>query len=57
MTMYYSLNRSQSNASAFKFIGLVQTLKHAEQFVHILHIKPDSIVPNKYYQFICVSMG
>src|ERR1700720_4108703 len=55
--MYNALNGSQSNASAFKFIGLVQPLKHSKQFVYILHIKTPSIVPNEYYQLISVSVG
>ena len=40
-----------SNAS-----DLVQALKHAKQFIHILHIKANSIVPNEYYQLIAVSI-
>jgi hypothetical protein len=55
--MYYALNRSQSNASAFKLASLVQALKHAEQFVRISHIKAHSVVPHEYYQVICVSVG
>jgi hypothetical protein len=49
MTMYYSLNRSQPNASAFKCGRLVQALKHTKQFIHVLHIKAHPIVPNEYY--------
>ena len=32
----------------------MQTLKHAEQFIHILHIKPHAVVPNEYHQVICI---
>src|SRR6202022_4640882 len=56
VTMYYALNRSQSNASSFKCIRLMQTLKHAKQFIHILHIKAHSVVPNEYYEVICVTI-
>src|SRR4029077_18210967 len=57
VTMYYALNRSQSNARAFKCIRIVQALKHSKQFIQVLHIKAHSIVPNEYYQVIAVSVG
>jgi hypothetical protein len=55
--MYNPLNRSESNASSFKCIRRVQALKHAKQFIYILHIKAHSVVPNEYYQLISVSVG
>jgi hypothetical protein len=55
--MYYALNRSQSNAGAFKCTRIVQALKHSKQFIHVLHIKAHPIVPNEYYQVIAVSVG
>jgi hypothetical protein len=55
--MYYALNSSQSNASAFKYGGLVQALKHTKQLTHVLHVKPHPIVPNKYYQAVIVPVG
>jgi hypothetical protein len=55
--MYDALNRRQSDAGAFKFIRLVQALKHAKQFIYVLHIKAHSVVPYEYYQFISVSLG
>jgi len=55
--MYYALNRSQSNAGAFKCIRIVQALKHSKQFIHVLHIKAHSIVPNEYYQPVFASVG
>jgi hypothetical protein len=55
--MYDALNRRQSNAGAFKFIRVVQSLKHAKQFTYVLHIKAHSVVPYEYYQFISVSLG
>ena len=57
MTMYYALNRSQSNASAFKCGGLVQALKHTKQLTHVLHIKAHPIVPNEYCQAVFVPVG
>jgi hypothetical protein len=55
--MYYALNRSQSNASAFKRIRIVQALKHPKQLIHVLHIKSHPIVPNEYYQAVFVPVG
>ena len=57
MTMNDALNRGQSYACAFKRFRLMQTLKHAEEFMHILHIEPGSVVPDKYRYFIPVSAG
>src|SRR4029077_5593886 len=54
--MYYALNRSKPNARAFKYISLVQALKHSKQFIRVPHIKAHSIVPNEYYQLIAVSV-
>src|SRR5882757_979001 len=48
------MNRCPSNASSFKVIGPTQTLKHAGQFILILHIKPHAVVPNEYHQVICI---
>jgi len=53
--MYNALNGRESDAGAFKFVRLVQPLKHSKQFVYVLHIKTHPIVPNEYYQLISVS--
>jgi hypothetical protein len=55
--MHYALNRSQSNAGAFKGVRIVQALKYSKQFIHVLHIKAHPVVPNEYYQVIGVSVG
>jgi hypothetical protein len=55
--MYDPLNRRKPNARAFKCIGIVQALKHSKQFIHVLHIKADAIVPNEYDQVIAISVG
>src|ERR1035441_3417224 len=52
-----ALNRRQSHAPAFKCIRRVQALKHAKQFIYVLHIKAHSIVPDEYYQVIFVTVG
>src|ERR1700686_4382253 len=57
MTMYNTLHRGQSNASPFKCIRLMQALKHAKQFIYILHIKTYSVVPNEHHYLISVSVG
>jgi hypothetical protein len=57
VTIYDALNRCESDAGAFEFVRPVQTLKHTNQFVYILHIKTHAIVPNEYYQLICVPVG
>jgi hypothetical protein len=55
--MYDALNRRQANTCAFKFARLVQALKHAKQFVYVLHIKAHPVVPNEYDEVISVSLG
>jgi len=55
--MYNALNGRESDAGAFKFVRLVQPLKHSKQFVYVLHIKTHPIVPNEYYQLISVSLS
>jgi len=44
MAMYNALHRGQANTGPFKCIGLMQTLKHAKQFIYIFHIKADAVV-------------
>jgi len=55
--MYYALNRSQPDASAFKCGRLMQPLKHPKQLIRVLHIKAHPIVPNEYYQAVFVPVG
>jgi hypothetical protein len=55
--MYYELNRGQPDASTFEYVRLVQALKHAKQFIHVLHIKAYSIVPDNYDEIALVSLG
>ena len=37
----------EADARSFKFVGPVQPLEDAEQFVEILHVEPDSIIADK----------
>ena len=37
----------EADARAFEFLGAVEPLKHAEQFVRVLHVEPDAIVPHE----------
>ena len=55
--MYNPLNRGQSNAGAFECIRMMQALKHAKQFIYILHIKAYAVVPNEHHHLISVSIG
>ena len=43
-----ALNGSQSYASAFKFFRQVETLKHTEQFIYILHVETRAVVPDEH---------
>src|SRR5271166_3384642 len=47
MTMKDALNGSQSYSGAFKLFSQMQTLKHAKEFVDILHIEARTVVPDK----------
>jgi hypothetical protein len=55
--MHNALSRRQSDAGAFKFFRLVQALKHAKQFICVLHIRAHPVIPNEYYQVISVCLG
>ena len=42
-----ALNGGQSYPGAFEFFGPVQTLKHAEEFVDVLHVEARPVVPDE----------
>src|SRR6516164_2451404 len=48
MPMDDALSGSQSYSGAFKLFGAMQTLKHPEELIYILHVKSRSVVPYKY---------
>src|ERR1700738_5017726 len=52
MAMEYPPNRRESNSRAFKLFREMQTLKHAEHFVPIQHLKASAIIPHKRLYFI-----
>ena len=49
-----ALNDSQSYSRPFKLFAQVQTLKDAEQLVHVLHVKARAIVPEEYPSFVLI---
>ena len=51
-----ALNGSQSYAGPFKLSRPMQTLKHTEQLVGILHVEARSVVPHEDLYFI-LSVG
>ena len=44
MPMDDALSGSQSYSGAFKLLGAMQTLKHPEELIYILHIKACPVV-------------
>src|SRR5450756_1084962 len=42
-----ALHDGQANPRAFKILRPVEPLEHAKQLVHILHIKPNTVVAHK----------
>ena len=51
-----ALNGSQSYSGAFKLFSQMQTLKHAEEFVDILHIEACAVVPDEHLDLIFLSV-
>ena len=45
-------NSRESYSSAFKLFREMQTLKHAEQFIHVLHVEAGAIIPHEHLDFI-----
>src|SRR5277367_163917 len=56
MAMYDSLHGCQSNPRTFKCIRLMQALKHAKQFVHILHIESHAVILDEHHHFVAASI-
>ena len=56
MAMDDALNGSQSYSIAFKLLSKMQTLKHAEQLVCILHVKAGAVVSHEHLYFIPISV-
>jgi len=52
-----ALSGSQSYSSAFKLLRPMQTLKHPEEFICILHIKACSVVPYEHLYFVFFYVG
>jgi hypothetical protein len=49
-----ALNDSEPYASAFKLLREVQTLKYAEQFAYVLHVKARAVISDEYLDFIFI---
>src|SRR6202022_1785057 len=47
MAMDDPLHNGQSNAGSFEFIGAMQPLEHAKEFVCVLHVKSGSVVAHE----------
>ena len=47
MTMDDALHGSQTDSSAFKFFGSMKTLEDTKQFIHVFHVKADTVVFHK----------
>jgi len=49
-----ALNGSQFYSIAFKLFSKMQTLKHAEQFIHILHIEAGAVILHEHLYFMLI---
>jgi hypothetical protein len=49
MSVNHPLNECQTNASAFKLLGTVKTLKYSKQFVLVLHIESSTVIRHGIY--------
>src|SRR5262245_25165128 len=47
-----ALNGRKTDTRAFKLIRPVEALEYAEKFIDVLHVKTDSVVPDKHYHTI-----
>jgi hypothetical protein len=47
-----TLDCGEPDTRAFERLLRVQALKNTKQFIHVFHIKPDSVVFNKHDSFI-----
>ena len=45
-------NGRKSYSGAFKLFRQMQTLKHAEQFIYVLHVEAGAIIPHEHLYFI-----
>ena len=48
----YSPHICESDPCAFKFFFSVKPLEYAEEFIRIVHIKTDAVVPYREYEFL-----
>src|SRR5210317_29444 len=51
VTADYARHRCQADAGALKFISPVQALNRLEQFVRVVHVKPDTVVTHMVNHF------
>src|SRR5689334_22833197 len=45
-------NGRESYSGAFKLFRKMEALKHAEQFIYILHVEAGAIIPHEHLDFI-----
>jgi hypothetical protein len=50
MLLHDALHRNQADAGTFKVLRAMQALKDSEQFVDIIHVEADAVVPNHEHQ-------
>ena len=52
-----ALSGSQSDSGPFKLLRPVQTLKHPEELIYILHLKACSVVPHEQLCLTFLTVG
>src|SRR5260370_3536955 len=52
MLMEDTLNGNQPHSGSFKIAGLMQTLKHTEEFSRVFHVEPHSVIANEVDSFL-----
>ena len=52
MAMDDAADIGQADPGPFKVLRRMEALKQAEQFVHVLHVETDAVVPDKKDCFI-----
>src|SRR5258706_10320667 len=55
MAGHNALNRGQSDTGTLECFWEVQALEHAEQFVHVFHVKTHAIVSDEHHDLILIS--
>ncbi len=56
MLLHDALHSNQADAGTFKVLRAMQALKDSEQFVDIIHVEADAVVPNHEHQLSSISL-